>query len=134
MPEILFTSTRIVADQHKGTDKETKFVAGRVYDLPSDSVDRWIRRGAGTTDPARIAAAKGEAPAEGAAETGASGARLVHARKGLWNVVNGEKVLTPGPMSKADAELFLENLGQRGEVAMTSHPADGDITTIETVA
>lgn len=116
MPEILFTSTRIVADQFKGTDNETRFVEGRVYDLPADSVDRWVRRGAGTTDPVKIAAAKGDvvaAAAPGTAPEGPpSGARLVHARKGLWNVVDGDKVLTPGPMPRADAETFLENLGK----------------------
>lgn len=118
MPEILFTSTRVVADQFKGTDQETKFVAGRVYDLPADSVDRWIRRGAGTTDPAKIAAARGDAPATAIDQPlPATGARLVHVRKGLWNVVDGDKVLTPGPMPKADAETFLENLSKPAEPA-----------------
>ncbi len=135
MPEILFTSTRIVADQFKGTDKETRFVEGRVYDLPADSVDRWIRRGAGTTDPAKIAAAKGEtAPvgAPGATPDGPPpGARLVHARKGLWNVVDGDKVLTPGPMPKADAETFLEGLRKPTEPAATDAP-EGDAATKQT--
>ncbi|AMS41167.1 hypothetical protein [Aminobacter aminovorans] len=45
MPSITFTQTRVVNDQFKGTDKETRFEAGQTYRLPSASCVRWKSRG-----------------------------------------------------------------------------------------
>ena len=45
MPRITFTDTRVVRDHLAGTPDETKFEAGKTYDLPVDSCERWILRG-----------------------------------------------------------------------------------------
>ena len=47
MPFVKFTETRVVQDEHRGTDRETRFMAGETYDLPEASAARWIARGVG---------------------------------------------------------------------------------------
>lgn len=44
--KIRFKESRVVQDEHVGTDRETRFEAGREYDLPAASAQRWINRGA----------------------------------------------------------------------------------------
>jgi hypothetical protein len=49
---ITFTATRVVDDARKGSQTEERFEAGKSYDLPSRSADRWVKRGVAhfTTD------------------------------------------------------------------------------------
>lgn len=42
--KIRFTVTRIVANRYKGTDKETRYDAGKVYDLPDSVARHWLSR------------------------------------------------------------------------------------------
>jgi len=64
MPKIVFTETRVVQDEHVGTDKETCFKAGFAYDLPEGSAQRWINRGiAVRADAAPSAPVAASAPA-----------------------------------------------------------------------
>lgn len=51
MPRILFTETRVVRDEHRGTANETKYEAGKVYDLPEASCARWKARGVAVDAP-----------------------------------------------------------------------------------
>ncbi len=47
MPLVKFVETRVVQDEHRGTARETRYVAGETYDLPEASAARWIARGVG---------------------------------------------------------------------------------------
>lgn len=58
MAKILFTARRVLQDEHRGTERETVYEEGKVYDLEQTSVDRWVARGAGTTDQTRIVEAE----------------------------------------------------------------------------
>ena len=40
-----FTETRVVQDEHVGTARETRFEAGKVYDLGAASAAHWLARG-----------------------------------------------------------------------------------------
>lgn len=44
--KVRFTEDRVVQDEHEGTDRETRFRAGKTYDLDPRSADRWMKRGA----------------------------------------------------------------------------------------
>lgn len=58
MPKVLFLETRVVRDANRGTPAETRFDAGKVYDLSVPSVVRWVSRGVATDDRDRIADAE----------------------------------------------------------------------------
>jgi hypothetical protein len=51
MPRILFTETRVVQDEHRGTDRQTVYEKGRVYELPLPSCERWKKRGVAVDAP-----------------------------------------------------------------------------------
>lgn len=42
---VKFLTSRVVRDMHQGTENQTSFVAGRIYELPVRSARRWIFRG-----------------------------------------------------------------------------------------
>jgi hypothetical protein len=42
--KIRFTATRIVANRHKGTPQETRYEAGKTYDLPDSVAVHWLNR------------------------------------------------------------------------------------------
>ncbi len=73
--KVKFTETRIVDDFRKGTSNEERYDAGKVYDLPEISANRWIQRGAATADvkPARKTR-KAPAPPVPPADDGDGGA------------------------------------------------------------
>ncbi|TGY87350.1 hypothetical protein E5163_14880 [Marinicauda algicola] len=71
--KVRFTQTRVVADEHEGTDRETRFEQDRVYDLPEASAERWIARGvavAVSESEAKPASAPAAAPAKPQAKAG----------------------------------------------------------------
>lgn len=72
MPKITFLQSRVVQDQHVGTDKQTRYEAGKTYELPLASCERWIRRGlARWADPEPAPAPQPEPEADpAAADTG----------------------------------------------------------------
>lgn len=51
---VKFTKLRVVQDEHVGTARETRFEAGRVYDLPEPSALHWIDRGVAEAVPAEM--------------------------------------------------------------------------------
>lgn len=42
--KVTFLETRVVKDGFEGTDRETKFEAGKTYPLEPESAERWIKR------------------------------------------------------------------------------------------
>lgn len=58
--KVRFTETRVADDWRKGTDAEERYEAGRVYDLPEASAQRWISRGACVAVPDAVSVAPPE--------------------------------------------------------------------------
>ena len=58
--KVLFTETLEVKDEKRGTAEATIYEAGKVYDLPEMSVNRWLSRKVATIDEDLIAAAEAE--------------------------------------------------------------------------
>lgn len=65
MPKIVFTETRVVQDEHVGTDRETRFEAGYAYELPAASAARWLARGLAVAADLAPGAPVAAAPAPG---------------------------------------------------------------------
>ena len=65
MVKVTFSEDRVVQDEHVGTDRETKFIAGKVYDLDQTSADRWRKRGVATLAEDKSALPAGSDAGEG---------------------------------------------------------------------
>ena len=67
MPFVKFLRDVVVEDNKRGTPNETAFTAGKTYDLPIASCQRWIKRGAATSvnaeEHSRLMAKKDSHPA-----------------------------------------------------------------------
>ena len=61
---VVFTETRVVDDERKGTEAEERYEAGKTYRLDAASAHHWIRRGyAKQTKASRKAAQRKQAAA-----------------------------------------------------------------------
>jgi hypothetical protein len=58
--KVLFTETRTVQDEKRGTSEATIYRAGQVYDLSVESANRWVNRKVATFDADMIQAAEDE--------------------------------------------------------------------------
>lgn len=96
--KIRFNTTRVVADEHEGTSRETRFEAGATYSLEPRSADRWVKRG--------VAEFVTTADAEKA-----EGASALPAVKLLDPARQSDGKKDPSPTEVKDAE----NAGQQSE-------------------
>ncbi len=67
--KITFTETKVVNDEHKGTDNEQRFVEGKSYTLDEGSAHHWLSRGVAFV----VGAKKAKPPAKQKAEDGGTG-------------------------------------------------------------
>ncbi len=82
--KVKFTQDRVVLDGLEGTDEETRFEAGKVYDLPVTSADRWIQRG--------IAVLVDDGASEESEEPGAESGEITHVGGGYYELPDGRRV------------------------------------------
>ncbi|MPZ41304.1 MAG: hypothetical protein GEU95_25310 [Rhizobiales bacterium] len=109
MPRLLFTETRVV-QQADGLGET--YQAGKVYELPAASCERWKARGVAV-----------DAPAEAVPET--VSLRIVPARRGKYGVVDaaGHKI-NSAPLTKAEAEALRDDGAPAAPSAAPSASSD----------
>jgi hypothetical protein len=125
MPKVLFTETRKVQDEKRDTKDATIYEAGKVYELPQESVNRWVSRKIATTDEDLIAAAEDEdeketvrpstRPDSKSAPDSSSGAEVIAKNPEL------SKAAEKAPGNSTEENLITQSSGRLQQVATSQN-------------